>query len=102
MAGPPPTDPTARFTGLADLYARHRPDYPDDALDYVVSRCGLRGGSLLVDVGCGTGISSRQFALRGVPVLGVDPNADMLRRAEAAPLPPGVPVPRYRTARAEA
>ena len=95
-------NPTGRFTGLAGLYARCRPSYPDAAVDHIVSRCGLGPGSLLVDVGCGTGISSRQLAARGVPVLGIEPNADMRAQAEAEPPPPGCPAPRYAAGRAEA
>lgn len=96
----PGRNPTERFTGLAGLYARCRPDYPGAALDYVMTRCGLRPGSVLVDVGCGTGISSRLFAGRGVQVIGVEPNADMRRSAEAAPAEGPAPV--YRDGRAEA
>jgi SAM-dependent methyltransferase len=95
-------NPTGRFTGLAELYARCRPSYPAAAVDHVISRCGLGSGSLLVDVGCGTGISSRQLAARGVPVLGIEPNADMRAQAEAEPPPPGCPAPRYADGRAEA
>jgi SAM-dependent methyltransferase len=95
-------NPLERFTGLAKLYAQCRPDYPAAAVDFIVSRCRLGPQSLLVDVGCGTGISARLFARRGVPVIGVDPNADMRAQAEAAALPPGVPVPRYCDGRGEA
>jgi SAM-dependent methyltransferase len=96
------TNPTQRFSGLADLYARHRPSYPAAALDLIIGRCGLDGRSLLVDVGCGTGISTRLFAARGIPVLGVEPNDDMRARAEAEPAPPGTPPPRYTRGQAEA
>ncbi len=95
-------NPTGRFSGLADLYARHRPDYPAAALDLIVQRCGLGRDTLLVDVGCGTGISARLFAARGVPVLGVEPNDEMRSRAEATPLPPGAAPVEYREGRAEA
>jgi SAM-dependent methyltransferase len=91
-----------RFTGLADVYDRHRPAYPDAAIDALIRRARLGPASLLVDVGCGTGISSRLIAARGVPVVGVEPNADMRRRAEAEPAPPGAQAPRYQDGRAEA
>ena len=68
---------TVRFTGLSDIYAKYRPGYPVEALDFICSRCGLRDDSVLVDVGCGTGISSRQFAARGYQVIGIEPNAEM-------------------------
>ncbi len=44
-----------------------------------------KGDALLVDVGCGTGISTRQFAAHGVDTIGVEPNDAMRARAEAEP-----------------
>jgi SAM-dependent methyltransferase len=85
----------------ADDYARYRPSYPDEAIRGVISRCGLTRSSAVVDVGCGTGISARLFAERGVSVIGIEPNSAMRRRAEATPCPAGPP-PRYRTGTAEA
>ena len=77
--------PLNRFTGLAGLYARSRPDYPATAIDFILQHCGLRAGALLVDVGSGTGISARRFAACGLRVIGIEPNADMRRQAEAEP-----------------
>jgi SAM-dependent methyltransferase len=93
-------DPTGRFSGLADVYARFRPSYPDAAVDLILRECGLRPGSVLVDVGCGTGISSRLFAARGLRVLGVEPNDAMRTRAQAEPDPSGNP-PEYHPGQAE-
>lgn len=95
-------NPTGRFTGLAEGYAKYRPTYPPAALDHVLTRCGLCPGSLVVDVGCGTGISARLLAGRGLRVVGVEPNDDMRRQAEAAPPPAGAVPPEYRKGRAEA
>ncbi len=97
-----PTDPLRRFTGLADLYAQHRPGYPVPAVDFVMARCALGKDSVLVDVGCGTGISSRAFAERGVKVIGIEPNEEMRLRAEVEPVPLGVPRPVFRGGKAEA
>jgi SAM-dependent methyltransferase len=94
--------PTERFSGLSDLYSRHRPTYPAAALDLIQARCGLGPGALLVDVGCGTGISTRLFAARGARVIGIEPNDDMRARAEAVPAPDGGPAPEYRQGTAEA
>jgi SAM-dependent methyltransferase len=95
-------DPTGRFGGLADAYAKHRPGYPDAAVDFLVSRCNLGRKSVLVDVGCGTGISSRQVTARGVRVIGVEPNEEMRARAAAEPMPPDSAPVEYRDGRAEA
>jgi SAM-dependent methyltransferase len=75
-------NPLSRFTGLAAVYARCRPNYPAAAIDFIIGQCQLTRGALLVDVGCGTGISARQFAERGLRVLGIEPNADMRRQAQ--------------------
>lgn len=75
--------PTERFTGLADVYAVARPSYPDDAIDFIMKRCNLAAGSVIADIGCGTGISSRLFGLRGIGVLGIEPNFEMREKARA-------------------
>src|SRR5262249_25147361 len=95
-------NPTGRFNGLSGIYARHRPNYPPVAVEFVLQRCGLGPGSVLVDVGSGTGISARQFARLGISVIGIEPNDEMRREAEREPLPGNVPVPVYRPGRAEA
>jgi SAM-dependent methyltransferase len=92
-------NPTGRFSGLADGYAKHRPDYPAAAVEHIIRQCGLTCDSLLIDAGCGTGISTRQFAAHGIPVIGVEPNDEMRARAEADP---GTPRPRYVKGTAEA
>lgn len=95
-------NPTERFTGLADLYARCRPSYPGAAIDCIIEKCALNGDSLLVDIGAGTGISARLFAARGIPVIGIEPNDDMRRQAESMMMGDEFPAPRYRNGQAEA
>ena len=93
------------FSGLADLYARHRPGYPPAALDLIAglfTEDASGPDALLVDVGCGTGISTRLFAARGLRVLGIEPNDEMRARAEAAPPEGATPPPEYRRGTAEA
>jgi SAM-dependent methyltransferase len=95
-------NPIGRFTGLAKIYARCRPSYPDTALDFVVSQCRLGPAATLVDVGSGTGIASRLFARRGIRVIGIEPNAEMRAEAEGAEWPAGVSRPTYVDGRSEA
>ena len=95
-------NPMGRFTGLAEIYARCRPGYPDAAIEFIATQCGLKPGSLMVDVGAGTGIASRLFAERGVRVVGVEPNPNMRAEAEATDMPAGVPRPTYVAGRGEA
>lgn len=95
-------DPTGRFTGLADIYARCRPSYPDQAVDFLLTHCGLAPGALVVDVGCGTGIFTRLLAGRGLRLIGIEPNVEMRRQAESETGPADGPPPEYRDGRAEA
>jgi len=77
-------EPKRRFTAVVDDYERYRPSYPEAALAWIEERADLRPGSRVVDLGCGTGISSRAFATRGLDVTGVEPNDEMRARAVAA------------------
>jgi SAM-dependent methyltransferase len=95
-------NPTGRFTGLADMYARCRPGYPPAAVDHIMAHCRLGQDSVLVDVGSGTGISARLFAQRGVRVIGIEPNAEMRARAQAEPFPADLRAPIYQEGRGEA
>jgi SAM-dependent methyltransferase len=77
-------DPRDRFAGAASGYARYRPSYPDAVVDWVIAEAGVSPGDRVADVGCGTGILTRLLAARGLDVVGVDPNEDMLGEARGA------------------
>jgi SAM-dependent methyltransferase len=67
------------FGSDAERYDRSRPSYPPALVDRIVATS--HGGHVL-DVGCGTGISARQFLEAGCRVLGVDPDARMAELAK--------------------
>ena len=77
-------DSRERFTKSVEAYERYRPDYPAVLVDWVLSQARLQSGDRVVDAGCGTGITSRLFARRGLRVIGVDFNAAMLAAARNA------------------
>jgi SAM-dependent methyltransferase len=74
-------DPRERFSQTVEDYRRYRPDYPTALFDWIAQHAELEAGSVVVDIGCGTGISTRQLAARGWRVIGVDPNMEMLEAA---------------------
>jgi SAM-dependent methyltransferase len=74
--------PTERFTTRAEAYARHRPSYPPPAIELLESRCGLKPGAVVADVGSGTGILTELLLARGARVLAVEPNDAMRVAAE--------------------
>jgi SAM-dependent methyltransferase len=60
-----------------ERYQAARPDYPADALDYLVRSLGLSGASRVVDLGAGTGILTRQLHDRFSEVAAVEPSEGM-------------------------
>jgi SAM-dependent methyltransferase len=81
-----PDDAVARFDARASDYARYRPSYPAAALDAILADLGDPGSLTVVDVGAGTGISSRLFAARGARVIALEPNPEMRALALASGL----------------
>ncbi|MBU2532589.1 MAG: class I SAM-dependent methyltransferase [Alphaproteobacteria bacterium] len=73
-----------RFTGLADIYATHRPSYPHTVIEALAERARATGApTTAIDIGCGTGISTLAIA-RALPdwhVIAAEPNRDMLEKA---------------------
>jgi SAM-dependent methyltransferase len=80
MAGPP-DDSTERFGARAAAYARARPGYPEFAVAALARALDLAPGARVVDIGCGTGLSSEPFLRAGFEVVGVEPNAAMRAHA---------------------
>ncbi len=68
---------------MASTYARYRPSYPASLVAWVLAEAGVRPGARVADVGCGTGLLTRLLADRGLEVVGIDPNEDMLAEARA-------------------
>jgi ubiquinone/menaquinone biosynthesis C-methylase UbiE len=87
-------NPTGRFSGLAETYDRFRPDYPVALWEFVRQLFPSHPTVDAVDVGCGTGISTRQIVALGWSVTGVEPNSEMRRYAESRT--PAGPRIRYR------
>jgi SAM-dependent methyltransferase len=68
------------FGADAARYDRARPTYPADLIARIVA---ASPGRDFLDVGCGTGISSRLLATAGCRVLGLDPDPRMAEQARA-------------------
>lgn len=55
---------------------------PRDDLDLYVEIAGELNATSLLDLGCGTGVLARHLAQRGLRVVGIDPAAESLARAQ--------------------
>lgn len=75
-------DPRSRFSDRADNYAKYRPGYPREVLRFLEDEGALTDGSVVADVGSGTGKLSELFLENGNRVLAVEPNEEMRRAAE--------------------
>jgi len=76
--------PVERFSDRAGYYTRYRPDYPRAVVELLAGEAGLTAHAVIVDIGSGTGLSSRLFLDAGYTVYGVEPNAAMRAAAEEA------------------
>lgn len=74
-------DSKVRFSKTVKYYNRYRPSYPQTLVNWILRTTKLAPNSTVVDIGCGTGISTRLFANQGFQVIGIDPNQDMLKVA---------------------
>ena len=69
------------FDRAAVDYDRYRPAYPDDVIDDVVRLSRLTPSSRLLEIGCGTGKATVQFASRGYAIDCVDPGRRLVALA---------------------
>jgi predicted TPR repeat methyltransferase len=69
----------AYFSAFSDSWLAHARQYAEA----MVARCGLDASSLVVEVGSNDGYLLTNFVERGIPVLGIDPAANVARDAEA-------------------
>jgi ubiquinone/menaquinone biosynthesis C-methylase UbiE len=70
-----------RFLGFSDLYDRNRPEAPGKVTELLTLYLG-RTPDLVVDVGCGTGLSTFVWRHDAGRIIGVEPNPDMRSKAE--------------------
>lgn len=74
---------TQQFTGKASAYTKGRPDYPEAIFADLYEKYGFTAQSIIADIGSGTGKFCKPLLKRGSTVFAVEPNADMLQRAQA-------------------
>jgi SAM-dependent methyltransferase len=70
--------------GFAERYERYRPRPPAALLDLLPALAGVERPALVVDLGSGTGLSTRFWTDHAEAVVGVEPNPEMRAAAVAA------------------
>jgi len=75
---------TERFKGFADLYDSVRPQTPQKVVEIVSHLLGSEALGSVVDLGSGTGLSTRIWTGKAEKVVGIEPTTDMLDQARLA------------------
>lgn len=89
------------FGKTASDYGAHRAGFPDKLYDRLAKFGVGKPGQRLLDLGTGTGVLGRGFALRGCTVTGLDPSDNLIAEAQRLDGVAGVDID-YVTATAEA
>jgi len=89
---------SAAYANKSEIYDSARPSYPQEAILFIQRQLDLSLGLPVLDVGSGTGILTRQLAATGMPMIGIEPDANMLAKAKANN---GQPSATYRSGTAE-
>ncbi len=90
IAGPIHHAAAKGYTSKAAMYARGRPDYPHEIVDWLRQRLGLEAGRTAIDLGAGTGKFTQHLVKTGARVIAVEPVRQM--REQLANLLPDVEV----------
>jgi SAM-dependent methyltransferase len=69
--------------GFAVAYDGYRPAPPGVVMDVLQTHAGGGRPGLVIDLGCGTGLSTRAWSDRAIRVVGVEANRDMAAHARA-------------------
>ena len=75
--------PLGNFEKLAKPYQSARRGFDLEVFEALVTYCGELSGKKVLDVGCGTGIATRQLAEYGASVIGCDLSEAMIREAQS-------------------
>ncbi|NLS19746.1 class I SAM-dependent methyltransferase [Rhizobium sp. P40RR-XXII] len=69
------------FDGVASLYNTSRPLYPHALFADVTAFAGLEPKDQVLEIGCGTGQATENFARQGLSVFALDPGAELIELA---------------------
>ena len=61
------------FDKSAGDYLKSRSEYPIELIKYIIEAANLRSDSQILEVGCGSGQATIEFAARGYNIIAIDP-----------------------------
>lgn len=75
------------FNEVAELYDQARAGYPRALYDDLMELANLTAGDPVLEVGCGTGKATEEFARRGLSVVALEPGPEMIAAARRRTAP---------------
>ena len=63
------------YSEAAQAYDRHRPRYPQEICDRTIELSRLQDAAKVLEIGCGPGIATVEFARRGFFIVSLEPSA---------------------------
>jgi ubiquinone/menaquinone biosynthesis C-methylase UbiE len=75
-------DTLHRFSDRVENYAKYRPGYPDEVFSFLENEKMLTSGSVIADIGSGTGLSADPLLKKDYTVYGIEPNKEMREAGE--------------------
>src|SRR3989344_4064820 len=70
------------FGEIAELYEKSRPDYPKELFKDLIKISSIKKDSKILDVGCGSGKATIQFANLGYNLIGLDISRELIKIAK--------------------
>ena len=68
-----------KFNEKSEFYNKYRPKYSEELINYIVS--SINKNDIIADIGCGTGIFTKQLVEKNCNVIGIEPNKEMYEKA---------------------
>ena len=65
------------YKGIADTYDEIRPSYPDELIEDILCKTGIKSSDRLLEIGAGTGKATIQFAQKGFDIHAIELGEDM-------------------------
>lgn len=68
------------FDVSSDAYERGRPEYPDDAVEFMIQELDLKEGKIVADLGAGTGKFTRSLQKSRAKIIAIEPVEGMRKK----------------------
>ena len=69
-----------KFNKMQNDYSKYRPNYSNEAIEYILNLQNVDNEFKVADIGAGTGKLSLPFVKRGLKLYGIEPNKDMYEK----------------------